>query len=234
MIDYLNLVGRSFFFYFLIILYLRIMGKREVGELSVFDLVLYFLMTELLAISISSTDESIWKTVLPVTTLALLQIVLSWILLKRKKYRDVIEGKPALLISHGRINQKEMSKQRYTLDDLMYQIRDKDVGSVSEVEFAVLENSGVLSVLKKGQTPLNFPFPLISDGEIQNDMLHAAGVNQKWLREKLRKMGYENIRDIFLCLWEKGGLYVVLKEGAIKVNPMHTSSGKKPQQQRYK
>lgn len=227
MIEYFNLVGRSFFFYFLIILYLRIMGKREVGELSVFDLVLYFLMTELLAISISSTDESIWKTVLPVTTLAILQIVISWILLKRKKYRDIIEGKPALLISHGRINQKEMRKQRYTIDDLMYQIRDKDVGSVSEVEFAVLENSGVLSVLKKGQTPLNFPFPLISDGEIQEDMLYAAGVNQKWLRERLKKMGYEKVGDIFLCLWEKGGLYVVLKEGAIQMKSMHNSSRKK-------
>lgn len=227
MLDYLNLVGRSFFFYFLIILYLRIMGKREVGELSVFDLVLYFLMTELLAISISSSDESMWKTILPVTTLAIMQIGLSWILLKKKKYRDVIEGKPALLINNGRINQKEMQKHRYTIDDLMYQIRDKDVGSVSEVEFAVLENSGVLSVLKKGQTPLNFPFPLISDGEIQEDMLYNAGVNQKWLREKLTKLGYTQVKDIFLCLWEKGGLHVVLKEGAIKANSMQQGSSKK-------
>lgn len=227
MIEYLNLVARSFFFYFLIILYLRIMGKREVGELSVFDLVLYFLMTELLAISISSTDESMWKTILPVTTLAFMQIGLSWVLLKKKNYRDMIEGKPALLISHGRIRQKEMQKHRYTIDDLMYQIRDKDVGSVSEVEFAVLENSGVLSVLKKGQTPLNFPFPLISDGEIQMDMLYEAGVNQKWLRDKLVKLGYSDVKDIFLCLWEKGGLHVVLKEGVVKTHSMQNSSSQK-------
>lgn len=232
--EYINLILRSFFFYFLIILYLRVMGKREVGELSVFDLVLYFLMTELLAISISSVDESIWKTVLPVTTLALLQIALSWFLLKKKKYRDIIEGKPALLICNGKIMQEEMRRQRYTIDDLLYQIRDKDVGSVSEVEFAVLENSGVLSVLKKGQTPLLFPFPLISDGEIQVDMLYRCGLNQKWLLEKLRKMGYSDPRDIFICLWEKGGLHITLKEGVMKAQGMEKRRRKIATQQTNK
>ncbi len=214
MSEYVSLVTRCFVFYFLIILYLRIMGKREVGELSVFDLVLYFLMTELLAISISNIDDSVFKTIVPVTVLAALQITLAWFLLKSKKMRDVVEGKPAIIIRNGVIQQKEMRKHRYTIDDLLFQIRSTDVGSVSEIEFALLENSGVLTVLKKDSCCLMFPFPFISDGQLLPKVLKQAGVSEAWLLEELRKQGYDDVRTIFLCLWEKDGLFVVKKEGS--------------------
>lgn len=217
MAEYINLVFRAVFLYFLIILYLRIMGKREVGELSVFDLVLYFVMSELLALSMENIEESMWKSIVPITTLTLLQMALSWILLKKKKARDFIEGNPVIIIKNGRIDQKEMIRQRYSIDDLMFQLRDKNIGSISEVDFAILENSGVLTVLKKGQNVTNYPHPLISDGEIKDALLKDAGVDRKWLIDHLKNKGYEKIEDIFLCMWEKGGLYVVLKDG--KINP---------------
>lgn len=210
--EYVSLLLRCLIFYCLIIAYLRIMGKREVGELSVIDLVLYFLMTELLAISISSIDESIWKTILPVTLLAVMQISLAWILLKNKRVRDVVEGKPVILIRHGIIQQAQMRKQRYTLDDLMFQIRTTDVGSVSEIEFAILENSGVLTVLKKDSCCIEYPFPLISDGEFIYDEIKDARLELDWLKEELRKLGYMDETKIFLCLLEKDGLFVVKKQ----------------------
>lgn len=212
MSEYVNLIFRCFLFYILIITYLRIMGKREVGELSVIDLVLYFLMTELLAISISSIDESIWKTIVPVTLLAVMQIVLAFMLLKSKKLRDLVEGKPAILVRHGVIQQAEMRKHRYTIDDLLFQIRSTDVGSVSEVEFAILENSGVLTVLKKDSCCIKYPFPLISDGQFIENVMQDAGVSKAWLQKELSMMGYVDVKTVFLCLLEEDGLFVVEKQ----------------------
>lgn len=220
MVEYVNLVVRAVFLYFLIILYLRIMGKREVGELSVFDLVLYFVMSELLALSIQNANESIFKSIVPITTLTILQMILSWVLLKRKKIRDFIEGNPVIIIKHGVIDQREMMRQRYSIDDLMFQLRDKNVGSVSEVEFAILENSGVLTVFKKNQNILNYPHPLISDGEIKDEILKDAGVDRRWLYKKLKEKGYDKAEDIFLCIWEKSGLFIVEKNSKVNTNRM--------------
>ena len=102
-------------------------GEREVGELSVFDIVIYLVMSELLAISITDTHESILKSLVPIFTLAFLQIVISWVLLKSKKTRDIFDGKNAILIHNGHINQSIMKRERYNIDDLMSQIRSKDL-----------------------------------------------------------------------------------------------------------
>lgn len=226
MIEYFNLMSRAVILYFLIILFLRIMGKREVGELSVFDLVLYFVMSELVTLSLENVEESIWKSVVPIITLTLMQLVLSWIILKRKNVRDFVEGSPVIIIKHGIINQAEMKRQRYSIDDLMYQLREKNIGSVSEVEFALLENAGVLTVLKVGQCTLNYPHPLISDGEVKDNILIDAGVNRKWLMNKLKQKGVERISDVFLCLWEKTGLLVIMKDGKVNAKQMKNSSDK--------
>ena len=147
--EYVELVSKCIFFYLIIIISLRLMGKREVGELSVLDIVIYFVMSEVYALSISEPDQSIWKALIAILTLTVLQILIAWACLKKKKWRAFFEGKPSLIIYNGVIDQHEMKKQRYTIDDLMYQLRDKDVSTPEEVQFAILENSGTLTVLKK-------------------------------------------------------------------------------------
>ena len=209
---YLKLIGRCFILYFFVIIILRIMGKREVGELSVFDLVIYFVMSELLAIVVESDEHSIFEAIVPMITLSFLQIALSICVLKVKWLRDIIEGKPVILIENGKMNQKEMKKQRYSIDDLLFQLRDKNVGSVREVEFAILENSGVLTVLKKGQCTTIYPFALISDGEVIKENLKKIGQNEIWLKEKLLKKGIHSYQEVFLCTLEKGGLFVEMKD----------------------
>ena len=136
-IMYFILIYRCIFFYFLLIFALRFMGKREVGELSVFDIVIYLVMSELLAIAVSDSDESIFKAIIPIITLMLMQIIVSYILLKSKRLRDIIDGNPVILIKDGILNQKEMKKQRYSIDDLLSQLRDKVISCLDEVQFAI-------------------------------------------------------------------------------------------------
>ena len=106
--EYFMLIYKCIVIYFIIIIAMRVMGKREIGELSIFDIVIYLVMSELLAISITELDESILKSLIPIATLALLQIFVSWVLLKSKKSRDIFDGKSAILIHNGHINQEVM------------------------------------------------------------------------------------------------------------------------------
>ncbi len=213
MLEYAELIGKCIFFYLVIIVALRMMGKREVGELSVLDIVIYFVMSELLALSISEPDQSVLKALIAIITLSALQIIIAWVCLKKKKWRDFFEGKPVLLIQNGIIDQKAMKKQRYTLDDLLYQLHDKDVGSPDEVQFAVLENSGTLTVLKKTDCKMKWIDPLISDGLVQHASLQALGKDEEWLKDQLLQQGVEDSTSVFLCLAQKNGLYVLLKTG---------------------
>ena len=209
---YLVLMGKCFVVYFVIIFALRLMGKREVGELSVFDIVIYLVMSELLALSISDADESIMKSLVPIFTLAVLQIFISWILLKSKKIRDVFDGKSIILIHNGHINQQLMKKERYNVDDLMSQIRSKDLCSPDEVAFAVLENSGDLSILPKNKCKVKHPDPLISDGIVNEKALQELGKDQTWLQSQLKGEGVKHLQDVFLCMYQKDGFYVIMKE----------------------
>lgn len=210
--EYLVLIGKCFIFYFVIIFALRLMGKREVGELSIFDIVIYLVMSELLALSISDANESIFKSLVPIFTLAFLQIMLSIILLKSKKVRDMIDGKDVILIHNGHINQAIMKKERYSIDDLLTSLRDKDYSSPDEIAFAVLETSGHLSTIPKTKCKVKHPSPLVSDGMINENALRDLGFDKEWLKECLSREGVEDYRDVFLCMYQKDGLYVVKKE----------------------
>lgn len=210
--DIFVLIFRCILFYLLIIIALRVMGKREVGELSVLDIVIYFVMSELLALSISDLSEPPYKAIIAIGVLVVLQLSVSLVCIKSKRIRDFFEGKPALIIDQGKLNQKTMLKQRYTIDDLMYQLRSAGVSTVDEVQFALLENSGTLTVLSKKECNLNYPFPLISDGKIQKKHLDEIGKDEQWLIQECGKQK-KKISEVFLALWTKNGLFLIEKEG---------------------
>ena len=210
--EYITLMIKCLVVYFVIIIALRIMGKREVGELSVFDIVIYLVMSELLAISITESHESILKSLVPIFTLAVLQIIISWILLKSKKVRDIFDGKSVILIHKGHINQDAMRKNRYNIDDLMSQIRSHDLCTPDEVAFAVLENNGQLSVLPKKSCKVKHPDPLISDGIINKKALKDLHRDSEWLKACMKEEGIQDIKDIFLCIWQKNAFFIIKKE----------------------
>lgn len=210
--EYFTLMMKCLIVYFVIIFALRMMGKREVGELSVFDIVIYLVMSELLAISITEADESIVKSLVPIFTLAFIQILISCLLLRFKKIRDIFDGKSVILIHNGHINQNKMKKERYNIDDLMSQIRSRDLCTPDEVAFAVLENNGTLSVLAKKSCKVRHPDPLISDGVMNRNALFDLKKDETWLKNELKKEGIEDTNDVFLCMFQKDGFYVIKKE----------------------
>lgn len=210
-VSYMELMVKCIIVYFVIIFALRLMGKREVGELSVFDVVIYLVMSELLAISITDTHSSIFRSLVPIAVLALMQIAISWILLKSKRIRDLFDGKAVILIRDGCIDQQMMRKERYSIDDLMSQLHGKDLSSPDEVAFAILENNGTLSILPKKSCRVRYPHPLISDGVIDREVLRSIGKDREWLTQQLGKQG-TTAEAVFLCLYQKDGLFVIRRQ----------------------
>ena len=196
-----RIMFRAVFFYFSIIIAYKFMGKRELGELSLVDFVISTVLSQMIAISIENYKDPLIYTLVPLVILVFLQVLLSVITLKNKKFRDFIDGKESLIINKGILNIKEMIKQRYSLDDLLTQLRDKNIRTIEEVDYAILENGGKLSVFKKDDTDKKiFPLPLIVDGEIEIDNLNYINKDKKWLDNILieKNVLLENVFYSFL------------------------------------
>ena len=199
---------RTIFFYLFIFLIYRIMGKREVGQLSITDLVVSLLIAELTVISIEDYEKSMLYSLIPIIVLVLLQCILSYLSLKKPKFRIFLEGNPSVIIKGGKINYNEMLKQRYNLDDLLVQLRDKDYRSIEEVEYAILESSGTLSVFpyETGKSPL--PLPLILDGDIQEDTIKHLKKDKKWVYNFLDKKDIK-LEDVFFAFYKDRNIFII-------------------------
>ncbi len=214
--DILSVIYRTLFFYFFILIIYRFMGKREIGQLSIIDLVVSILIAELVAISIENHGDNMLLTVIPISILVILEITAAFISLKSTKFRNVLEGKPSLIINKGKINYKEMIKQRYTLDDLLLELRFKSIKNIEEVEYAILENNGKLSIFKYNFLKLdsNNPFPLILDGEIQLDTLKYMNKSKFWLDEIIKKEN-TTLKNIFYAFYKNNKVYIINKDKLI-------------------
>lgn len=201
---------RTIFLYIFLLITLRLMGKREVGEMGVIDIVVFIIMAEVAAMIVESPEKPIIEGVLPILLLLVIQYISSLISLKNKKFRDIVDGNPTLIIKDGQIQQDEMRKQRYNLDDLFQQLRENQVGSIHNVTFAYLEPSGNLSVFTKdGELPI---VGLILDGEIQPEHLRLINKTEEWLMKKLKDKKITDISEIFYCSFEQGQVKVQMKD----------------------
>ena len=206
----IKIVLRSSFFYIFILIIFRIMGKREVGKLSIRDLVVSILIAELCAISIENYNDSLYLTVIPIILLLLLEILSGYLSLKFNKFRNIVDGNPSLIINKGVINYKEMLKQRYSLDDLLLELRNNSIKDLNEVEYAVLENNGHLNIFKYGLLNINSdnPFPLILDGVIQKNTLVYLNKSIKWLTNYLKENNI-NKKDVFYAFYKNDRIYII-------------------------
>lgn len=206
--DFLIIIFKTFVIYFLVALIFRIMGKREVGQLGTFDLVVFILIAELVAISIENKNN-FFLNLIPVLILVILQVVISKLSLKSVKFRKFIDGTPTIIIKKGIIDFKNMVEQRYSLDDLLLQLREKDVSDISEVDYAILEINGKLSVFKKKDNNRNtFPLPIIIDGKVDFDNLYSIKKSNSWLLNTLINKNIK-VEDVFYSFYQNNELYII-------------------------
>lgn len=205
-------VYRTLFFYFFIMISYRLMGKREIGQLGVIDLIVSILIAELVAISIENINEPLVLTVAPITVLVLIEILFAFISVKSRKFRNLLDGKPSIIINKGIINYKEMIKQRYSLDDLLISLRQKEIRDLNMVEYAFLEPNGKLSIFKYNffKTKSAFPQALILDGELQTKVVKHIRKTPEWVIEQLQNKNL-TIKDIFYAFYKNKKIYIIKK-----------------------
>ncbi|WP_436663197.1 DUF421 domain-containing protein [Pontibacillus chungwhensis] len=196
------IIWRTFATYFAILVIFRVMGKREIGELSILDLVVFIMLAEIGVFSIEEPKDEFIHAVIPMLVLLLIQRLSAWFSLKSQWFRETVDGKASVIIQNGKIDENEMRKQRYNFNDLLQQLRENGTSSVEEVAFAILEPSGKLSILEKQDNPSpdmnGFLMPFITDGKIQEENLKRNGKDEKWLLEEIRKRGYQHPDQISL------------------------------------
>ena len=205
------MILKTVFLYFFITIAYRIMGKKEIGELNIIDFIVTILMAEIAAISIEKDSISIMRSIIPIIVLVTIQVILSYLSLKFSKFRDLLDGKPSVIIKKGKIVFSEMLKLKYTLDDLLSQLREKGVKSIEEVDYAILENNGQLSIF---QNENDYPFPIIMDGIIDYKILKEIGKNKKWL-DKLLKENKIDVKNVFYAFYRSNKTYIIKKSDLI-------------------
>ena len=217
---------RTVILYFLIMTGLRLMGKRQIGELEPSELVLTMMISDLATVPMQDFGIPLLAGVIPILTLLSLSMLLSQLSLLSLRFRELMCGTPSILIRNGKLQQDAMRKNRYTLDELLEQLRGQGYVSVDEVRWAVLENSGQLSILpwarqrpptaeELGLTPEEDepPFILINDGRIVRRNLARSGRNEAWLQKELRRTGH-SAGEIFLLTVDGSGKVLCIPKEA--------------------
>lgn len=208
---YLNLVFKTFTLYVFIIIVYRIMGKKEISELGIGDLIVTVLIAELAALSIEDNNKSIFISIVPILILVTSEMLISYISLKSTKIRRFIDGKPSIIIKDGKIKFSTMTHLRYTLDDLVMQLRSQGVKNIKEVDYAILETNGELSIF---QDTKDYPLPLILDGKIDYEVLKEIKKDKYWLNNLLNKKNIQ-LCDIFYAFYTKDKTYIIRKKDLI-------------------
>lgn len=217
---------RTVIMYLLVLFVIRIMGKGELSKMSPFQLIVVFMIAELASIPIESPDVSMITGVSAIFTLLFLQVLISFLSLKNEKFKNFFGGKPSVLIENGDINQKELKALRITINDLMEQLRIGGSPSISEVDFAVMEANGDLSIIPKAKNkPLTaedmsidknqqiMPVVFISDGIIYRKNIYNSGWDTEKLESSLKDMGIDDPSRVFLAFCDESSkLHVFLSD----------------------
>lgn len=205
---YINLITKTFILYFYIVFCYRVMGKKEVGKLSIIDLIVSILIAELAAMSIEESSRSVWMSIIPIFILVIIQISLSYISLKNSKIRKFIDGTPKTIINKGKIDFKQMQRLRYSLDDLVSQLREQGVKNIKDVKYAILENNGKLSIFTDN---FIYPMPIIIDGVIDFDTIKNMNKDVSWVN-KILKTNKIALEDVFYAFYTNYKTYIIKKE----------------------
>lgn len=222
----LTIFIRTIIIFAILMITMRIMGKRQLGELDVGEFVITILLSEIATLPITNTEKSLISAIIPIATLAILEISSSALILRFPKIKKLLSSKPTVLISRGKMNKAEMRKVRISIEDLITQIRQNGIFDLEEVDYAILEENGKMSIIPKSiyrqpdRNDLNIPdnnsgamHILISDGVINTHGINILNKDEKWLTDILNGYGL-TARDV-LCMTgnDAGKLYIIKEDG---------------------
>ncbi len=201
---------RTLLIYVILILAMRLSGKRQIGEMQLSELVTTFLLSEIASAPLTDPATPLLHAVIPIFTIISLEIILSFLTTKCATAKKLLDDKPSIIIQNGTLRVSEMSRIRLSMDDLLCELRQKSISSVSEVDYAILEPNGKISVFKKEDPPLSHA--LIIDGILQRDALIKAKRSEAWVLNILRGQGIDRIDGIFLfCATDNGSITLIRK-----------------------
>ena len=164
-----------------------------------------------MTISIGNEEVDFFQGALSVFVIVVLDKICSYLTLRYKPIKKLLEGNPSYIVYQGKLNQEKMTALNYSIDDLCHHLREQGIGSLSEVEFAVLETDGNLSVIEKEENEVILPASLINDGEINDEALKIMKKDRKWLLKQLKKEDITHYQDIFYCVLENDKLFYIKK-----------------------
>ena len=210
---------RTVILYLLLMVGLRLLGKRQIGELEPSELVLTLIISDLAAVPMQDFGIPLVNGVFPIVILLCLSMILSFINLKSVRFRAVLCGRPAIIIRDGRLVQQNMEKTRLTIDELYEQLRGQGITDLKSVKYAILETNGKISVLPytrenpvtpkvlgtQVQDETFLPILLINDGRVMSDNLRACGRDRNWLEKQLKSRRLSSPREVFLLTVDEAG-----------------------------
>lgn len=209
-----SIVIRTLIIYLILSFSLRIMGKRQLGELDVSELVSTLLISEIASIPIDDPDIPLMNAIIPILLILSTEILLSTIKNKSEKMKGVIEGKPQYIIYKGRLLQKTLNENRISINELLSEMRTQGVGDIDEIYYAAIEQNGSLSLIKKENSQM--AHTLIIDGSIIESNLKALGFNERWLESQLRKRDIRREKVFLMTVDDNGEINLISKEDTDK------------------
>lgn len=201
----------------------KTIGKRQLSQITPFDFISAIVLGELLGNAIYDKEIGLMYILSTLLLWGVLMLLVEIVTQKFRKTRGFLEGNPSIVIRQGMIDRKELKRNKIDINELLNMLRQKDVFSVREVEYGILESNGKLSVLKKSKyeqptnedldiskKPVYLPVVIISDGEVLLDNLKDSGLNEKWLKKQLKKKGFHEAKEVFYAEWKQDeGMHIV-------------------------
>ncbi len=216
---------RSILLYILVLIVMRLMGKREIGQLQPFELAISIMIADLASIPMTDIGIPITNGIIPILGLLVMHLIISMINMKSIKSREIICGKPRILIFRGKINEQALKKERFTINELEERLRGNNIFNLGDVEYAILETSGQVTVIQKPEKrntiPEDFnikpeyegiPYDLIIDGKIMNKNLQLIGKNVEWLKKQVEEFKMKPEEALVVTIDGKGQIFCQKKE----------------------
>ena len=206
---------RTIIIYLLLIGIMRFTGKRQIGELQISELITAFLLSNIASQPLTNANVPLLYAIVPITVILCLEVIFSFLTVKSSAAKEILEGKPSVIIKNGIIDQREMSKIRMSADDLICQLRLCGAASPETVDYAIFEENGRLSVFEKENPPkiTGVAHPVIIDGKYIKYALEEINKDEKWVLDAAKKNGISDIKEIFLMTADDAlGIYLVRKE----------------------